>query len=150
MWGSGSRDLHTIPSEFARLAEQDGMAVQVTNYGERAWVSWQEVIFLMEELARGERPDVVVFYDGWNDTYVRLTVDPSAEPTHEAIDGIRRGFDADVGLFLERFSAYHIVTKELRNRAGMAVLPHVDVNQTARNVAASYNATRGPIAALAQ
>jgi hypothetical protein len=68
LFGFSQRDEHTIPSEVARLAEQDGVPVRVRNYGTFGYVGWQEVLKLQEILTREDsRPDLVVFYDGWND-----------------------------------------------------------------------------------
>ena len=79
-WGFGQRDLFTIPSYVARLAEQDGVPVRVSNYGQQAWVIWQELSLLEQLLAEGNIPDVAVFYDGHNDVaqqVQQLTTDPS-------------------------------------------------------------------------
>ena len=44
------------------------MPVEVRNLSELGYVSTQEVIGLYRELQEGYRPDVVIFYDGVNDT----------------------------------------------------------------------------------
>jgi lysophospholipase L1-like esterase len=67
MWGTGSRDDHTIPSQLASVLARDGFAANIVNYGEIGYVSTQEVLALMLELRRGNIPDVVIFYDGIND-----------------------------------------------------------------------------------
>ena len=70
LWGTGSRDNYTIPSYVSRiLHDQYGINLEVTNYGESGYVSTQEVIGLIRELQVGHIPDVVIFYDGVNDTY---------------------------------------------------------------------------------
>ena len=43
LFGDGQRDDHTIPSEFARLAETDGIPVEVRNYGRPGVAMWQEL-----------------------------------------------------------------------------------------------------------
>jgi hypothetical protein len=68
-WGNGSRDLHTVPSELSRLLHDRGVKARVTNFGESGYVSMQELITLELELRAGRVPDLVVFYDGVNDTY---------------------------------------------------------------------------------
>lgn len=87
MWGWGQRDAHTIPSEVARLAEDAGTPIDVVNFGQLAWVQWQEVLALEQELATRPAPDMIVFYDGVNDVNVQ-TYDrgpnggrPSDEPS---------------------------------------------------------------------
>lgn len=86
MFGWGQRDAHTIPSEVARLSEADGLPVRVVNFGQLAWVHWQEVLAFQQELAHRPGPDLVVFYDGVNDANVQgshgiQSARPSDDPT---------------------------------------------------------------------
>ncbi|HZE74350.1 MAG TPA: SGNH/GDSL hydrolase family protein [Gemmatimonadales bacterium] len=69
LWGTGARDEFTIPSILARELESRGLRTEVTNFGESGYVSTQEVIALLLRLQKGDRPDLVIFYDGANDTY---------------------------------------------------------------------------------
>jgi lysophospholipase L1-like esterase len=69
---SAQRDLHTIPSEVVRLAERDGVAIRAHNYGHPGYVNLQETILLAELLTTEEAPDLIVFYDGINDTAVEI------------------------------------------------------------------------------
>jgi lysophospholipase L1-like esterase len=66
------RDEHTIASELARLAEAEGRPVSVRNYGVPGYTAWQETLLLAQELTQGGDPDVVVFYDGFNDTQLQV------------------------------------------------------------------------------
>lgn len=68
-WGSGQRDDHTLPSLVARHLAEAGHPVEALNLGESGWVGTQECIYLMRLLQRGERPDWVVFFDGFNDVF---------------------------------------------------------------------------------
>jgi len=68
MFGIGQRDDHTIPSVVARLAEEDGVALRSVNVGVSSFVNWQETELLTQMLTRLAPPDLVVFYDGSNDT----------------------------------------------------------------------------------
>lgn len=86
MFGWGQRDEHTIPSEVARLSEEAGLPVRVVNFGNLAWVHWQEVLAFERELAHRPAPDLVVFYDGVNDANVQGaqgtdSIRPSDDPT---------------------------------------------------------------------
>ena len=73
MWGTGARDDYTIPSCLSKmLAETFPARVQVTNYGETGYVNTQEMVDLFRELQAGNRPDVVIFYDGYNDAFSAL------------------------------------------------------------------------------
>jgi hypothetical protein len=68
MWGEGAADDETIAAFLQqKLEKQLERSVRVTNHGQRAWVSTQHVVQLMLELRDGRVPDVVVFYDGYND-----------------------------------------------------------------------------------
>ncbi|MGO9118307.1 MAG: SGNH/GDSL hydrolase family protein [Desulfomonilaceae bacterium] len=71
MWGDGARDKFTIPSHIAKILSQQmpSTNVEVVNFGEIAYVSTQEFLTLYMKLRQGERPDVVIFYDGVNDVY---------------------------------------------------------------------------------
>jgi lysophospholipase L1-like esterase len=64
MWGWGSRDHHTIPSIFARLAEADGIPIVATNYSEPGWASWQDVLELSRLTASGSKPDLAIQMQG--------------------------------------------------------------------------------------
>lgn len=66
-WGTGQRDLYTIPSHLSRLAEQSGVPVEVENYGQSGWVIWQELALLQQLLSEGNIPDVAIFYNGYNE-----------------------------------------------------------------------------------
>ena len=60
MWGSGATDDQTIPSAFAR-SHPDYRAI---NYAETAHTAHQNLNALIQVLAGGLEPDVVVFYNG--------------------------------------------------------------------------------------
>jgi len=83
-FGVGQRDEHTIPSEFARVAEAAGVPVEVHNYGFPAYVSWQEVQRFEHLLAAGERYDLAVFYDGFNDMHIQEQT-YSPDPVHSGV-----------------------------------------------------------------
>jgi lysophospholipase L1-like esterase len=68
LWGFGSRDEFTIPSLVARRLHEQGVRIEVRNLAEIGYVSTQELIALVRELQQGYRPDLVLFYDGVNDT----------------------------------------------------------------------------------
>jgi len=66
-WGSGVRDQGTIPSLLSKKLCEQGYNVQMTNFGESGYTSTQEIIRLLLELQKGNQPDIVIFYDGFND-----------------------------------------------------------------------------------
>jgi lysophospholipase L1-like esterase len=82
LFGDGQRDDHTIPSEFARLAEADGIPVEVRNYGRPGTAMWQELELFEQVVSSGQKPDLVVFYDGFNDLAWQMNVQLTTEPTN--------------------------------------------------------------------
>ncbi|MBL8774605.1 MAG: SGNH/GDSL hydrolase family protein [Acidimicrobiales bacterium] len=68
----GQRDDHTIPSEVVRLGEAEGRPIRARNYGAQGLTNYQETQIFAQLLVSGERPDLVVFYDGINDIALQL------------------------------------------------------------------------------
>jgi len=70
MWGEGASNEGTIPAYLqSMLAPRLDRPLCVTNYAQRAWVSTQSLVKLIIELQKKNFPDVVIFYDGYNDVY---------------------------------------------------------------------------------
>ncbi len=65
-FGLGQRDDHTIAAELVRRAADDGIALQVRNFGVPGWTMWQEAQQLEAKLATEPHPDLVLFYNGYN------------------------------------------------------------------------------------
>jgi lysophospholipase L1-like esterase len=74
MFGLGQRDDHTIASELARAAWKQGIALDVDNRGVVGDVHWQEANRYAWDLATYGPPDLVIFYDGINDTTATQTL----------------------------------------------------------------------------
>ncbi len=83
LWGFGARDDQTIPSVLARELFEQAQNVRIRNLAEIGYVSTQEVVALMRELQSGYRPDIVVFYDGVNDTTSALLEGEAGLTTNE-------------------------------------------------------------------
>jgi lysophospholipase L1-like esterase len=90
-WGTGVRDEHTIPSELAQYLAKAGIYAEVRNFGETGYVTTQDVITLLRQLQRGERPDLAILYIGGTDTFSALTEGGVALPLNESHR--RREFD---------------------------------------------------------
>lgn len=73
LWGSGVRDAYTIPSLLQASLVARGLNVEVTNFGQLGYVSTQEMLTFILEVQQGNVPDLVVFYDGVNETRDGLT-----------------------------------------------------------------------------
>ncbi|MBL8777003.1 MAG: SGNH/GDSL hydrolase family protein [Acidimicrobiales bacterium] len=81
-FGYNQRDDHTIASEVVRLAEQDGVPVEITNFGTVAYTNWQQTVLLGQLLTERPPPDLIVFYDGMNDLSLYLGADAPIRPSH--------------------------------------------------------------------
>ncbi len=68
MWGWGEKDENTIPALLQQILSSElDCPVTVLNRSSPGWVSTQELLQLLFCLWEGERPDLVIFYDGGND-----------------------------------------------------------------------------------
>lgn len=82
-FGVGARDDHTLPSAISKAAAKKGIRLRIENFGVPGDVAWQENRRLAAALAQSStRPDLVVFYDGFNDveTANSLGVSSRGEP----------------------------------------------------------------------
>lgn len=67
-FGEGARDDYTVPSQLQRILDASSHCIAVTNFGQEGYVSTPELLLLEEQLRKGNVPDLVIFYDGVNDT----------------------------------------------------------------------------------
>jgi lysophospholipase L1-like esterase len=74
VYGQFVPDWATLPSYLSRILNTaaGGGCVIVHNLGVEGYVTNQELILLMEQLKKGHRADVVIFYDGANDAAAAL------------------------------------------------------------------------------
>lgn len=81
-FGLGQRDDHTIASNLVRLGEQNGLRLEVRNLSVPGMTLHNEVDGVTKHLELdAERPDLIVFYDGFNDflyEYIYATVHPDS------------------------------------------------------------------------
>ena len=69
MYGTAVPDFATIPSYLSRALNSGWRDCMVVfNFGVEGYVTDQELILLEEQLKTGGHPDIVVFYDGINDS----------------------------------------------------------------------------------
>jgi lysophospholipase L1-like esterase len=79
MYGVGVPDWATLPSYLSRELNAGARnCVIVSNFGVEGYVTDQELILLEEQLKAGGHPDVVIFYDGINDSMLQC---PPGPPT---------------------------------------------------------------------
>jgi hypothetical protein len=160
LWGTWQRDSMTIPSLVARDVARAGFTdVDVRNYGETGFVFTQEVLQLMLQLRAGERPNVVVFYDGANDLIASTMSQDCGIPQNES----RRVFEFTLGRvitsgnlgelkdFLNLFVArVRQRVDDIRVGRGGAPTKRVDVETLAERTVACYAATAGVVEALSR
>jgi lysophospholipase L1-like esterase len=146
MWGTGVRDPFTIPSILARDLQAVGVRAEVTNFGETGYVSTQEVIALLLQLRRGQRPDLVVFYDGVNDTFSAYQQRVAGLPQNEFNRITEFNLSGGVGYERRRAMVIHDVVQRLSSvrllksvlrRAGVLAEPAVAPRHLPPDVLAS-------------
>jgi lysophospholipase L1-like esterase len=106
-FGAGQRDEHTIASELVRRAGQDGVPLEVRNFGVPATVNWQSVTLMIERLAWDEAPDLVVFYDGANDLSLQESLASQGRATSDRPASL---IDAELNEILRERSTMDDVT----------------------------------------
>ena len=154
VYGTGVPDWATLPSYLSRSLNSDGHAcVFVTNYGDESYVSTQELILLIEQLKRGGRPDIVIFYDGFNDANVGMAA-PDPWNSHYGLETIKsraegsfRGrFD-----FVNRLYTVRVVdaARRLLRRRGQP-LNAEELRAKAATVVDNYEANQSIARALGQ
>ncbi|WP_299185183.1 hypothetical protein [uncultured Aquimarina sp.] len=73
MFGEGARDIMTIPSLVSKKLKQKAPTKKfhITNYGVPAYSRSQETALLIEVLKKGKKPDIIIFYDGFNEVLLK-------------------------------------------------------------------------------
>lgn len=73
-YGLNQRDEHTIASYLAKAAHDDGVTLDIENRGALGHLHWMEAERFAWDLTFQEPPDMVVFYDGVNDSWAGSTL----------------------------------------------------------------------------
>ena len=120
LWGTGARDAFTIPAVVASDLRRSGLSVEVSNFGQSGYVSTQSLVALLLELRAGRRPDVVVFYDGINDTFSAFAQQriglPQNEKNRSADFNLSQASVARLGRLVLRDVANRSATVQLARR----------------------------------
>jgi lysophospholipase L1-like esterase len=150
VWGVGVPDADTMPSQLARQASAAGRTcLEVTNLGVEAYVANQEVIFLIQQLKSGRRPDLVIFYDGLNDACVGgVGRTPEA---HNYLVAIKTAFETSGSVIgtLSRKSYFLRLVRALRRRADSSS-KEIDLSAQARATLDNYEANIAIVRALGE
>ena len=113
MWGDSQRGDHTIAADISGRLQTlagPGARVLVTNFGETGYVSTQGLLSLILQLRKGNRPDVVLFYDGLNDVGSTVQHGEPGLPQNEA----KRVAEFAMGRSLDRTGFARGLGKDLR------------------------------------
>ena len=87
MWGTGSPDWGTVAAYLQRGLQGASRPVRIRNLAERAYVSTQDLLRLVLELQAGRVPDMVVFYNGFNDLGPAIGGEPGGHLSEARISG---------------------------------------------------------------
>ncbi|WP_299211978.1 SGNH/GDSL hydrolase family protein [uncultured Aquimarina sp.] len=97
MFGDGARDSMTIPSLISKELNEKVPAKKfyVTNYGVPAYSRSQETALLIEALKKEKKPDIVIFYDGFNEVLLKFpnyskNVQEPIKKSYEAIKNSKK------------------------------------------------------------
>lgn len=73
-YGLNQRDGHTIASEIARVADEHGMSIDISNRGSLGHLHWMEAERFAWDLTIEKPPDMAIFYDGVNESWAASTL----------------------------------------------------------------------------
>jgi lysophospholipase L1-like esterase len=141
MYGTAAPDWATIPSYLSRdLNAVSGACVVVSNFGVEGYVSDQELILLGQQLKAGGQPDIVIFYDGVNDS--SLAWAPSGSPNaHFEYATVRNRVEGSLSGrldFLQKSYALRLVREIMtRLRPASSIAPLIAKQQA--NIAGKFN-----------
>ena len=99
VYGTSIPDWATLPSYLAGEFSRANECVNVINLGVEGYATNQEILLLVEELKKGNRPDAVILYDGFNDADFG-TMPPGNPTPHMGFTGIKGRLE---GRFSARF-----------------------------------------------
>lgn len=118
-WGFGTPDFATIPSYLSsKLNAEKDSCVEVINLAVDGYDTNQEVVYLMQLLKTGGRPDAVIFFDGYCDAYVGAT-GPRNPLTHWDYNEIKRKYESGILNWpdLEKRSYFLTIINKLRRQS---------------------------------
>jgi lysophospholipase L1-like esterase len=141
MYGTAIPDWATIPSYLSRdLNTASGDCVVVSNFGVEGYVTDQELILLGEQLKAGGHPDIVIFYDGVNDS--SLAWAPSGTPkAHFVYATVKSRVEGSLSGrldFLQKSYALRLVREIMaRLHPASSIAPLIAKQQA--NIASTFN-----------
>ena len=143
VYGTRIPDWGTLPSYLSKQLNTGSNCVEVTNLGVEGYVTNQEILLLMEKLKGGRTPDLVVFYDGFNDSDIGTSLQgPGAHGGYQTTKARLEGSLAGRLDFLERTALWHLAL-ELSNplgRKGPAKVPVDRLSSSSIDTLINYEA----------
>jgi len=153
IWGYGSPDWLTIPSQLAEQYEKAGHNVCIKNFGEKAWVNTQEMVKFVLELKHATRkPDLVIFYDGPADVWE--SYQSGRGGVHQNFDDTKRLFEGHAAAVAGSFqylldsNAGRLLWRQHQSNSQKS--PTKDLNATAQRALLCYLENVALIRALAR
>lgn len=146
VWGAGVRDEATLPSLLAGALESESIDAVVVNHGQIGYVSTQEVIALLRILQAGDIPDLVVFYDGYNDVLSAMTEGRAGVTFQESRRRTEFNILHDAAALAGATFGALALTRSARRRRQSTFVARPD---TARAVARTYAANHLAVCSLA-
>jgi|SRR5271167_2149211 len=132
VYGTGIPDWATLPSYLSRELSTTIECVKLINLGVEGYASNQELLFLMEQLKSGRHPDIVIFYDGFNDAGLE-TLPPGHPAAHMDFMAVKSRFEGSFAArfdFLRRLSTWQLATKFLGRKTPLR-MPADDLRASA-------------------
>ena len=153
VWGWGSPDWGTLPAYLQdELAARREGPVCVLNLGENAFVSDQELVELVTRLRVGEKPDLVIFYDGVNDVLAaHETGRPGLHQNFRLIAGRVEGEQSPLLVWLQQLNTVQLAYRLTRGSGSHQVgRSPADTSVLAEEIVDSYLGLVDVVEGLAQ
>lgn len=145
MYGTAVPDWATIPSYLSRdLNTGSQVCTKISNFGVEGYVTDQELILLAEQLKAGGHPDIVILYDGVNDS--SLAWAPSGSPNaHFLLGTVKSRVEGSLSGrldFLQKSYALRLVRETLARVRPTGVFTSLVAKQ-GPNVVSTFNNYEG-------
>jgi lysophospholipase L1-like esterase len=152
LFGLGVPDMETIPSNLSRELNTAGsVCFVILNAGVEGYVTNQELILLMEALKKGQRPDLVIFYDGVNEG--NAAVSPGIPGAHLEFESVKARMEGSLSSrfdFLRNSNAFGMAIAIVARFKSSDSAPPVEVEARAAVALDNYEANIRVVRTLGQ
>jgi hypothetical protein len=125
MAGYAVKDGETIPSYMAKILNGGNRRYRLSNFGQIAYNSNQELALLIRHLKEGNVPDIVLFYDGCNEVMTALE---SGQGGLHFINGeakYARAMGPLTAFFRQDFPNHSLISRSVWERVAVFAADHV-------------------------